>query len=74
MGRENSVVETMIPPGPPDGGTTVWCPVVLAAAEWVLDRVLVRLGVYPEGIVPGPVAPKPGPSPVGNSLSLHGSD
>ena len=74
MGRENSVVETVIPPVPPDGSTTVWCPVVLVAAEWLLDRVLVWLGVYPEGIVPGPVAAKPGPGLFGNSLSLDSSD
>ena len=74
LGRENSVVETVIPPGPPDGGTAVWCPMVLAAAEWVLDRVLVWLGVYPEGIVPGPVATKPGPALFGNSLRLDSSD
>ena len=32
------------------------------------------LGVYPEGIVPGPVAAKPGPGLFGNSLSLDSSD
>lgn len=33
MGRWNPVAETVILPGQLDGGTTVWCPLVSAAAE-----------------------------------------